>query len=80
MGLDGQVQVKTRELENVFFFLLQKLTSPFFQERLQIYIVVASVIRWPEGKMSEGATFFPATSFRGLTLERGWISTSTATN
>ena len=41
MGLDGQVGVKTRELENVFFtFSLQgPLPLLFFQEMLQIYIV-----------------------------------------
>ena len=42
MGLDGQVGVKTRELENVFFFFFS-LQGPlpllFFQEMLQIYIV-----------------------------------------
>ena len=31
MGLDGQVVVKTRELENVFFFFTSRtITSPFF--------------------------------------------------
>ena len=42
MGLDGQVGVKTRELENAFFFFFtsRTITSPFFfQEILQIYIV-----------------------------------------
>ena len=71
-----------------FFFLTSRIiTSPFFQERLQVYIVVASVLGWSGGKMSEGAGamisrshIFPATSFRGLTLGRGWIFTSTTTN
>ena len=41
MGLDGQVGVKTRELENVFFFFISRTitSSFFFQEILQIYIV-----------------------------------------
>ena len=40
MGLDGQVGVKRRELENDFFFFTSRtITSPFFQEILQIYIV-----------------------------------------
>ena len=42
MGLDGQVGVKTRELENAFFFFSLQGPLPllfFFQEILQIYIV-----------------------------------------
>ena len=33
MGLDGQVGVKTRELENVNFFNSRTITSPFFFRR-----------------------------------------------
>ena len=40
MGLDGQVGVKTRELENVFFFSLQgPLPLLFFSGDTTIYIV-----------------------------------------
>ena len=31
MGLDGQVRVKTREIENVFFFTSRTITSPLFR-------------------------------------------------
>ena len=80
MGLDGQVGVKTRELENVFFFLLQGPLPLLFFRRCYKFTLfsVASVLGWPGGKISEGAGamisrshIFPATLFRGLTLERG---------
>ena len=40
VGLDGQVRVKTREIENVFFFSLQgPLPLHCLEEILEIYIV-----------------------------------------
>ena len=80
MGLDGQVGVKTRELENVFFFHFKTITSPFFFRRYYKFTLfsVASVLGWPGGKISEGAgaiisrsPISPLISFPGLTLERG---------
>ena len=80
MGLDGQVGVKTRELENVFFFHFKDhYLSFFFQEILQFTLFsVASVLGWPGGKISEGvgaiicrSPISPPISFPGLTLKRG---------
>ena len=80
MGLDGQVGVKTSELENVFFFSLQgPLPLLFFQEVLQIYIVqCCKRARLAGREISEGvgaiicrSPISPPISFPGLTLKRG---------
>ena len=81
MGLDGQVGVKTRELENVFFFFHFKdhYLSFFFRRCYKFTLFsVASVLGWPGGKISEGAEAIisrspisPPISFPGLTLKRG---------
>ena len=81
MGLDGQVGVKTRELENVFFFFTSRtITSSFFFRRYYKFTLfsVASVLGWPGGKISEGvgaiicrSPISPPISFPGLTLKRG---------
>ena len=82
MGLDGQVVVKTRELENVFFFFSLQGPLPllFFFRRYYKFTLfsVASVLGWPGGKISEGvgaiicrSPISPPISFPGLILKRG---------
>ena len=51
MGLDGQVQVNTRELENVFFFLLQgPLPLPFFRRDYKFTLLLQAYSAGREGK------------------------------
>ena len=61
-----------------FFFTSRTITSPFFQERLQIYIVVLSVLGWEGGERGDGgegagamisrSPISPPILFPGLTL------------